>query len=341
VDVTSSTPLTPLTETPAASPEQVLLHPSGDLLYYIDSGGTLHSEFVNSADGSLTSTGLTPTPASNLGSDLYIGVIDPTGRFVYVITNGNSVLYGFKITHTQPSGGTNDGALTAIAGLTAYTDSTLNFPSWIMTDRAGKYLYVVNQGDGVNPSTVSEYSINQSTGALTPLGTPTIPTGVLPEFGTTDVNGHLYVANQGGTSGSVSGYSINSSKGQLSSVGADTVITGASDSINVLTDPTGKYLYVMDFGSTSNGQVFAYNLNTSTGVIGSVIGSPQPTDLSPTGMAIDPTGVLLAIDNFDGADISLYSVNSGTGGLTPTTPATVAAGTKTEFVVFYTAASGQ
>ncbi len=57
-------------------------------------------------------------------------------------------------------------------------------------------------------------------------------------------------------------------------------------------------------------------------------------------MAIDPTGVLLAVDNFDAADISLFTVGSD-GSLTTTTPPTVAAGTGAEFVVFYTAASGQ
>jgi DNA-binding beta-propeller fold protein YncE len=86
--------------------------------------------------------------------------------------------------------------------------------------------------------------------------------------------------------------------------------------------------------------VFTFSLNSSTGVIGSRIGTPQPTDISPTGMAIDPTGVLLAVGNFATADISLYTVGSD-GSLTTTTPPSVAAKSGAEFVVFYTAASGQ
>ena len=57
-------------------------------------------------------------------------------------------------------------------------------------------------------------------------------------------------------------------------------------------------------------------------------------------MAIDPTGVLLAVGNFATADISLFNVGSD-GSLTTTTPPTVPAGTDAGFVVFYTAASGQ
>ncbi len=340
VDLTSSTPLTPLaTITTANIPEQVLLHPSGDLLYYVGSHGWLNSEFVNSTDGSVTVTPLAPTQATsnpNTVIDRYAGVIDPTGRFIYVITRGTSEIYGFTITHTQPSGGTGDGALTAISSVVAYNDGTLNGPTWILTDRAGKYLYVVNSGDGTNPGTVSQFTIDQTTGGLTPLGTP-INAGVSPLYATIDANSHLYVANE--VPLSVSGYTIGSG-GALTSVGADTVITGASKTINVITDPTGKYLYVLDSGSSGPGQVFAFSLNSSTGVIGVQIGTPQPTDLSPTGMAIDPTGALLAVDNFDAADISLFKVGSD-GSLTTTTPPSVAAGTGAEFVVFYTAASGQ
>jgi 6-phosphogluconolactonase (cycloisomerase 2 family) len=218
-----------------------------------------------------------------------------------------------------------------------------------MTDRAGKYVYVVNSGG----DTISEFSIDQTTGALSPLSTPTIATGTGPFYGTTDANGHLYVANQGGTPAvnSVSGYSINSSTGQLTSVGADTPVSGATFTINVITDPTGKYLYVLD--STAGpppptappSHVFAFNLDPITGVIGTPIGSAQLTGNSPTGMAIDPTGVLMAIDNNFDNTISLFTIGSTSnppaGGLTPTNPTTVATDTSPQFVVFYTANKDQ
>lgn len=352
VDATSTTPVTPLATTAAATPTQVLLHPSGDLLYYINTNGSLFSDFVDSTSGALTATKNDPVPATDSPTnDLYAGVIDATGRFLYVITSetsnssphpGASVIYGFKITHTQPSGGTNDAKLTPITGMTAYNDATLDYSSWIMTDKAGKYVYVINEGDDVNPGSVSEYSIDQTTGKLTQLASPnaSIPTGVSPLFGTISANGHLYVANQGSTLSSISGYSI-ASDGHLTSVGADTQITGASDLVNVITDPTSSYLYILDFGDGSSaGQVFTYGLNTSTGVIGSAIGSAQPTDLAPTGMAVDPTGALLAIDNFDANVLSLFTIGSD-GSVTPATPATVPTDTTPEFVVFYTAAAGQ
>ena len=335
----TSAPLTFLATTNASSPQQVLLHPSGDLLYYIDSNGTLHSDFVDSTSGTLTPTPQAPTNASNGANNTYVGTIDPTGRFIYVITAETNVIYGFTITHTQPSGGTNDAALTAIPGMSGYTDANLNGPTWVLTDTTGQFLYVVNSGSG----TVSEYKIDQSSGAITPLGTPTINTDDSPLFATTDVNGHLFVANESGPS--VSAYTITASgsnAGELVAIGSGpTPITGANDTINVIASPTGNFLYVLDYGNgTTGGQVFAYNLTASSGVIGSVVGTAGPTGVAPTGMAIDPTGVLLAIDNFADADISTFNIGSN-GGVTPTSTPTVAADTYTEFVVFYTAASGQ
>jgi trimeric autotransporter adhesin len=347
VDVTAGA-FAPLTGSPfsATSPGQVILHPSGDFMYYMDFSGSLHVEDIKSADGSLTDSGQAAVVASPTAS-ANVGVIDPTGRFIYVISDLGNSIYGFSITQTADKAPATNGALTAIPGMTNYTDATLNSPTWIMTDRTGKYVYVVNSLG----NSVSEYAITQTganAGALTPLGTTSIPTGIGPVYGTTDVNGHLYVANNGTTTQpqSVSGYNIGSN-GQLTSLGADFIVTGATATINVLTDPTGKYLYVLDADAGGNGQVFAYNLNTSTGVIGSQIGTAQPTQIAPFGLAIDPTGALLAIDNNVSNTISLFTVAAAgsttppPGGLTPANPPTAATDAAPLFVTFYTAASGQ
>jgi 6-phosphogluconolactonase (cycloisomerase 2 family) len=338
VDTTSATPLTALANTDASSPQQVLLHPSGHLLYYIDSLSHLHILDVNPADGSLTDPGITGPVDNCKASGTQVGVIDPTGNFIYVITAEGNCIFGFKINQTADP--TTNGSLTLLPGFnptSGLSTGAGTSPSWIMTDRTGKFLYVVNGGN----NTIGEYKIN-SDGSLAALATPTIATGNAPLFGTTDTNGHLFVANEG-TIQSVSAYTITATgtnAGQLTHI-ADTTITGATATINVLTDPTGKFLYVVDANSGGGaGQVFAYNLNPATGAITTQIGTAKATDVAPTGMAIDPTGVLLAVDNFFGNDISMYTVGTD-GSLTPTTPPTVAADQKAEFVVFYTANSGQ
>jgi len=335
VDVTQSTPLTQMTGSPfpASSPQQVLIHPSGDLMYYINKSSRILTEIITPGTGSFIDSGRIPSTAGTGGTN--VGVIDPLGRFIYVIEDSGTI-YGFSIAQTQTQ--STNGVLTAIFGPTGYTDPTLtlNVPSWVMTDRAGKYLYVVTSAN----NSVSEYSIDQSTGALTPLSSPTIATGASPNYATTDTRGHIYVANSG--DGTVSVFSIDSTTGVLTQVGTSNfTVTSANTVFNVLTDPTGKYLYVLDSPGTTAGKVFAFNLDQTTGAITTAIGTPPATGISSIGMAIDPTGVLLAVDNNVSETISLYTVGSN-GGLTPTSPnPTVPTDHLPQFVVFYTAASDQ
>jgi DNA-binding beta-propeller fold protein YncE len=103
-------------------------------------------------------------------------------------------------------------------------------------------------------------------------------------------------------------------------------------------------LYILDSPATA-GQVFAFNLDqtpgATNGAITTQIGTAQATGQSPIGMAIDPTGALLAIDNNLDNTISLYKVSTSTGAVTPATPPTVGTDNVPQFVTFYTAASGQ
>ena len=340
VDVTQSTPVNQMTGSPfsASNPQQVLLHPSGDLMYYINSSSKIVTNFVDSVAGGLTFSNRTVSTAGAGGVN--VGVIDPLGRFIYVIDDGSNAsaptptIYGYSIAQTQTQ--STNGVLTAIPGLTAYTDATLSAPTWVMTDRAGKFLYVVNSGG----NSISEYSVNPSTGGLTLLSATPVPAGAAPFFATTDIKGHIYVANTG--DGTVSVFTIDSNTGLLTQVGSSNfTVTGANTVFNVLPDPTGKYLYVLDSPGTTAGQVFAFNLDQTTGAITTAIGTPPATGIGSIGMAIDPTGVLLAVDNNADNTISLYNVSTSTGALTVASPATVATDQIPQFVVFYTAASGQ
>jgi hypothetical protein len=69
--------------------------------------------------------------------------------------------------------------------------------------------------------------------------------------------------------------------------------------------------------------------------------TPPATGAGSIGMAIDPTGALLAVDNNADTNISLYKVSTSTGALTISSPATVGTDLNPQYVVFYTAASDQ
>ncbi len=322
-------------------PVQTVLHPSGNYLYSISSAAAIYTYDIapasstTPAPGTLTLTNPTPLPVGVSGDDLW-GVVDPYGRFIYVsddgLSGGPSTIYGYQISQT-------DGSLTPIAGTGASFNTNLNAPQSLVIDHSGTYLYAVNQGNG----TVSIYTINQTTGALAALaGQASIATGSTPESGALHPSGaYLYVANEDNT---VSAYSIDTSTdstaGQLTALsGSPYTIAGAVDVFNVLVDPSGNFLYVLDAGS-ANGQVYSYNL--SSGAVGTAVGSPVATGAVPFSFAIDPTGVLLAAANSSDVpgDISLFPVASGVLGTVTTVPSDTAAsqnktGSEPFFIVFY------
>jgi len=353
VDASTST-LTPLASTAAVAPQQVVLGPSGNFLYSIDSNSFVHVYQVTppgagtptTPTGTLTlldnatPTPYAPVPAGTGGKN--IGVIDPTGQFLYVIghtanTPAVDTLYGFQIQQSQ-TGATPYGSLQPIANGAPFSGANFSFsgPTWVMIDRAGQYLYVVNAGN----KTISGYGIN-SDGTLTPVGSATqLPgTGNGPVYGTTDSQGRMFVAN--GTDNSVSAYLINNDG--TWSLSQTLAVAGATEIINVKTDPAGQYLYVLDKGGANGGQVFAYPFiqPTAGNMFGSPLGQPQPVGNSPNGISIDPSGSFLVVDNSGSNDLSLFTIAKGSsnnttpGQLLPTTPGTAPTDAGPQFVVFY------
>jgi 6-phosphogluconolactonase (cycloisomerase 2 family) len=300
---------------------QTVIHPFGLYLYYTDNQSNIWVATIDSSTGALTATAF-PGQVAGFGNANFT-VIDPYGRFLYVSDDAGNTIYGFQINQT-------DGSLALISGspFSAHLDS----PECLVIDHTGNYLYATNS---VN-STISAYTINQTTGALTALSTPTFPsgTGTAPVLGALDPSGtHLYVANT--LSNSIAGFSIGTG-GVLTSLGTDTAVTGAIAVENLVVDPTGARIYVLDSGSAASvtGQVFGFLIN-SGGVIGAAIsGTPIATGTSPLGaIVIDPTDAILAVDNNGSNDISLYTIGSG-GALTAATPPTVSTGTAPLYVTF-------
>jgi 6-phosphogluconolactonase (cycloisomerase 2 family) len=306
------TALTPAT-TGAPSPGQVVVDPNGQYTYSIDSTSSKVSIYdiaqagsTTPAPGTLTlRTSATPVVAGSAGGNII--AIDPTGRYLYVSDETGNTIYGFTISQT-------DGTLTPIAGLGASFTTNLNAPSDLIIDRTGTFLYAVNNGN----ATVSEYTIGAG-GVLT--AGPVTTSGTAPLFASVDsVNPAAQILIVPGGDSTISTYTIDATSGALTAVGTATTVTGSTALDEAVVDPTGAYLYIVDAGSTGTGSIYSYNIDSTTGIIGTQIGTaPVATGAGPGLLAIDPTGALLAIDNNLDNTISLFT--SSAGALTAVTPA--------------------
>ena len=127
-------------------------------------GGNVSAYTINATNGALTQVAGSPFPAGSL--PFYV-VVDPMGRFVYVANADSNNVSAYTINAST-------GALTPVAGSPFGAGTE---PLGVAIDPRGEFAYVTNAGDHYrrrgNAADVSAYTINASTGALTPVaGSP-------------------------------------------------------------------------------------------------------------------------------------------------------------------------
>jgi YVTN family beta-propeller protein len=202
-------------------------------------------------------------------------------------------------------------------------------PQSIAVDPTGKFAYVASQGCNFEGS-VSMYTINPTTGALSIIGPPASPNDENTDFVTVDPSGRFaYVASPGNVwdidFGSISTYAINSTTGALTSTSggiSGTGINGTPEFFNsVAVDPSGKFAYAADggpfppfFGIAGGDSIVSmYTINSTTGALTSI--GMIAAGSGPDSVAVDPAGKFAYVTNLDSNDVSMYTIDATTGAL--------------------------
>jgi len=198
----------------------------------------------------------------------------------------------------------NTGVLTQIH--TAGQVPSGTSPSAIILDSTGSTAYVANvpiSNPTTSPGTISAYTV-KSDGTLATVGS-NVAAGANPIAMTMDPSGKfLFVVNQ--SSNNVSVYSIGS-PGSLTQVSGSPFATGTAPlpPSNALPAPAGvavsagNFVYIANQGQDT---ISAFTLNTTTGKLTPVAGSPFAAGTSPSGL-----GALHTTSNVD----VLFSANQG------------------------------
>jgi len=239
----------------------------------------------------------------------------------------------------------------------------------MVVDPLGRFVYAANliSNSAPNQATIAMFTVNSSTGILTPTNPPTVPTGFLPQAIAIDPAGKfVYTANS--DDNTVSMFTVNPTTGVLTPTAPAAVATGRSPNF-LAVHPSGKFLYVTnqndftvsmytidqntgilspttpatvssgDFGITVDPSgKFAYVVNNffnsvTTFSVDSTTGVLMQTGnvivgKGPTTIALDPTGKFAYVANRLDNTLSLFNVNGANGSLTPNVLATVATGSR-------------
>jgi 6-phosphogluconolactonase (cycloisomerase 2 family) len=277
--------------------------------------------------GTATVTVFNPAPGGGVSSPVTFNIaaggvgptslaVDPTGKFAYVANNGCPDAFDGSVSMytINPTDGTLTSAGPPVTSGDFDADS-------VAVDPSGKFAYVANSGGGNTAGSVSMFAINGTSGILTPTGTIQAPCTSGPgscspsSLAVHPSGKFVYVANDGGfTPTSVSMYAIDATKGVLGLIGT-VAVDGRATSVAV--DPSGKFAYVADGGQNSDGSqgtnVSMYSIDATTGVLTSI--GKIMADLSPSSIAIHPSGKFVYVVNNDSNDISTYTLDLTTGNL--------------------------
>lgn len=277
-------------------------------------------------DGTLTAVAGSPfaVPAEpdGLQRGIQVAAINPANSILYAQIGDAAYLEGFQID-------SQNGALTPTANFTSLMQFDGAAPFTI--DPSGQFLYVTVQyllADAGLPAGIAEYAITPATGALTPVTTfPDLPSSSQPEGVVMDSTGHFVYINlfDAGSPYEIAGFVRNPGTGELTEMPGSPFASEATPNpavIQLIMHPSGKFLYALNL---NGGTVSAFAIDSSTGDLSPVAGSPFPTQLfSVDGlppvqvmqgpMAVDPSGNFLYV-GCDEPMVAIYRIDQSTGAL--------------------------
>jgi len=302
--------------TVGTSPRFILVHPAGRYLYTANHGSANISALeITQTTGALTT--LTNSPFGT-SANPYSMAFDPQGRFLYVGHESAAVAAVSAYTVN-----TATGDLTQISG-SPFAVAVGSTPVSVHVSPDGKHLYV-----GSSQSTINghAFSIDQSTGALTQIqGSPfTLINDAISVFA--HPSGKFVYYAQYFLPTGVVGLSRDSASGALSLLAGSPYAAGDAPGF-ISGDVFGRFVYVANSGDNiGTAAISGFTVNTTTGELVAMSGSPFTAGQNPIGFTIDETGHFGYAANNGSAQISSYTINSTTGVLTQTAGSPIASGT--------------
>jgi len=271
--------------------------------------GLLH---LNNSTGAITLGSLTPPVVGNSPNAV---VLHPSGKFLYAVNSKGNSISIFSIA--------GDGTLT----LSATPTPAGSGPSAAAIDASGNYLLVSNTFS----NDVSVFAIASGGATLSLVQNSSAGPGP------TDLKitaNFVYVANPG--IAKVEAFSLNPSNGSLTPTPSSPFTAGAGLAA-IAIDPTGRFLYTANTSDKTFGTVSAFTIDSSSGDLTRINGSPYCSTPGCTGagsgpgaLAVDPSGKFLYVST-PGSSNSIwgFTIDPANGQLAPVanSPFSLSAGT--------------
>lgn len=309
-----------------ADPEALTIHPSGKFAYASNAGDDTISEYtIDSRTGALAAISGSPLPVPPTttpltGFSILPVVIDPSGKLAFV---GNPTVSWPQSGPPQPDNldvysiDATSGGLTEIPGSPLSTGSDL--PEIVAVNPSDTFVYIVN-GDwqiGADQCSISVFRINLAMASVTAVaGSPFyLPPNCRMDSATSFLlgsSGMVGYFTADGSADLIQWLTLDSATGAVTA-GSGEPSESTSPTAAPAVDPSGKFLYLANPGSSPGQQyvVYEFSVDSTTGAL-TAIGNVPTGSANP--VVIDPAGKFLYVATTTA--VYAYTIDSSTGALT-------------------------
>lgn len=235
-------------------------------------------------------------------SSSFIALLPPLARLVYV-PNDDGTVSAFAA--TPPTG-----VLSSQGYAACYVGSPTANAQRVAVSPGGTLAWVLRTGGA---PTLSAFTVNTTTGALTSSGAPMAVAGITNAvaIAVDPLVRFVYVLD-GAAAGAVQVYSIGAN-GVLTAVGTPVSAgTAPTNPSAIVVHPSGSFIYLTNQNSGS-GTIAGFSVGGG-GALTAI--APAITGSGPVDLKIDPTGQYLIAVCINDADLWVYTVNTSLGVLT-------------------------
>ena len=286
--------------------EALAVDPLGKYVFAGNQGG-VGMYAIDGSSGALTQVAGSPFfTGFGESSDFHL---DPTGSVLYTnegytttalkVDRINNKLTYLNSVHTRDTGG---GTGRWVRFNLAQAQENLSLKS--------KFAYVLNNQD----KAISIYTIDDTTGELSPAGSP-VATGNNPQAMAMDWYGNfLYVVNK--DSNTVSAFTINHATGALTAVAGSPFATGPAPT-GVVVETTGRALFV---GTSGDDSLLQYTINPTSGALTLAGSSPTGQCSGARSLVADWRGDYFYQLCPESNKTAVYALDIPTGRMSSTSP---------------------
>jgi len=270
-----------------------LVKPYSGFAFTVDSySNRISSYIVNSKNGSL---GIAET--NSTGKNPRAVTYNSNNNLLYVANGESNSLSAFWF----------DIGSAAINEIDGSPFTTGSYP--LALAAYGAYVYVVNQ----NTNSLSAYRYEKTTGQLKEYPGSPRAIGEKPVAIAIAPSGRCaYIVNQKNNDIDILTYGSSSEPALIESVYVDEPPRTGKKPLDLVVDPTSRYLYVVNAGSNN---IYGYDIHYETGLLTMIKGSPFRAGKYPNGIVVHPNGKYAYVINMRSNNISRYKIDSDSGKL--------------------------